>query len=215
MVTTTYFPALRGYKFGLGHAYFLNPNCVGADWLRQFTASQPFQCVTITIMNGWRRWTLEFILHHHHRTLAFESWVMKILVHGPYISYQDRAGRDWFSHFTASQPFQSLFISILNGLTWLRLVYGHRNGHNNLFSSSERVQIWIGPCLLFEPKLCGCWLIEAIHSIPTIPMCHYNYNEWLEKVDIGIHPPPPSSHSGFWVMGDENFGAWTLHFIPR
>ena len=35
---------------------------------------------------------MEFI-HHRHHTLAFESRVMKILVHGPYISYQDRACR--------------------------------------------------------------------------------------------------------------------------
>ena len=142
-------------------------------------------------MNGWRRWRLEFILHNRHHTPAFESLVMKILVHGPYISYQDRACRDWFSHFTASQPFQSLFTSIMNGLTWLRLVYGHRNGHHNLFSSSERVQIWLGPCLLFEPRLCGCWLIQAIHSIPTLPMYNYAYNEWLEKVETGTHPPQP------------------------
>ena len=73
-----------------------------------------------------------------------------------------------------------------------------------------------GPsCLLFEPRLCGCWLFQAIHSIPTLPMCHYKYNEWLEKVETGIHPPKLSPHPGFWVAGDENFGAWPLHFIPR
>ena len=146
---------------------------------------------------------------------AFESRVMKSLVHGPYISYQDRACRDWFCHFTASPPFQSLFTSIMNGLTWLRLVYGHRNGRHNLFSKSERVQIWLAAhCLLFEPRLCGCWLIQAIHSIPTIPIYHYKYNEWLEKVETGIHHPQPSPHPGFWVAGDENFGAWPLHFTP-
>ena len=114
-VTTTYFPALRGYKFGLAHTYFSHPVCVCTDWFMQFTASQPFQCVIISIMNGWRRWRLEFILHNCHHTLAFESRVMKILVHGPSISYQDRACADWFSHFAASQPFQSLFISMMKG----------------------------------------------------------------------------------------------------
>ena len=115
-VTTTYFPALRGYKFGLAHhTYFSNPGCVCTDWFMQFTASQPFQCVIISIMNGWRRWRLEFILQNRPHTPAFESPVMKISVPGPYISYQPWACAEWFSHFTASQPFQSLFISMMNG----------------------------------------------------------------------------------------------------
>eukprot|EP00956_Cyclotella_meneghiniana_P034207 scaffold102438_cov38-Cyclotella_meneghiniana.AAC.1 len=50
---------------------------------------------------------------------------------------------------------------------------------------------------LFTPRLSDFGLIQAIHSIPTIQMSHYEYNEWLEKVEIGIHPPQPSSHSGF------------------
>ena len=153
MVTTTYFPALRGYKVGLAHAYISNPDCVRLEWFRQFTASQPFQYIIISIMDGWRRWRLEFILYNRHHTPAFELPLMKILVHGPYISYQDRACRDSFSHFTASPPFQSLFTSIMNGLTWLRLVYGHRNGHHNLFSSSERVQIWLGAVLTFRTQI--------------------------------------------------------------
>ena len=134
----------------------------------------------------------------------WKFWCM--MVPSPYISYQDRACRDWFSHFTSSQPFQSLYISIMNGLTWLRLVYGRWNDHHNLFSSSERVQIWLGPHLLFAPRLCVYWLIHAIHSIPTLPMYHYMYNEWLEKVEIGIHPPEPSPHPCFWVAGGESLG---------
>ena len=59
----------------------------------------------------------------------------------------------------------------------------------------------------FAPRLSVHWLIQAIHSIPTLPMCHYKYNERLEKVEIGIHPPQPSPHSGFWVAGGENFSS--------
>ena len=88
MVTTTYFPALRGYKFGMAHTYFSNPDCVYTHLFRQFTASQPFQCLIISIMNGWRKWRLEFILHNGHHTPAFESQVVKVSVPGPYISYQ-------------------------------------------------------------------------------------------------------------------------------
>ena len=82
------------------------------------------------------------------------------------------------------------------------------------FSSSERVQIWLDPSLLLEPRLCVHWLIHAIHSIPTLPMCHYKYNEWLEKVEIGIHPPQLSLHPSFWVAGGESFSTRPLHFIP-
>ena len=83
MVTTIYFPALRGYKFCFAHTYFSHPDCVCTDWFRQFTASQPFQCIIISIMNGWRRWRLEFILHNLHHTPAFESQVVKILAEFP------------------------------------------------------------------------------------------------------------------------------------
>eukprot|EP00956_Cyclotella_meneghiniana_P010671 scaffold14920_cov78-Cyclotella_meneghiniana.AAC.1 len=38
---------------------------------------------------------------------------------------------------------------------------------------------------------------RPIHSIPSLPMCHYKYNEWLEKVEIRIHPQQPSPHPGF------------------
>ena len=46
-------------------------------------------------------------------------------------------------------------------------------------------------------------------------MCHYKYNERLEKVEIGIHPPQPSPHSGFWVAGGESFRTRPLCFTPR
>ena len=44
-------------------------------------------------------------------------------------------------------------------------------------------------------------------------MCHYKYDEWLEKVEIGIHPPQLSPHPGFWVASGESFGTMPLHFI--
>ena len=86
-----------------------------------------------------------------------------------------------------------------------------------LFMSGYKLNFaFLFPNPLFAPRLCQYWLVHAIHSIPTLPMCHYKYNEWLEKVEIGIHPPQPSPpHPGFWVRGDENFGAWPLHFTPR
>ena len=47
-------------------------------------------------------------------------------------------------------------------------------------------------------------------------MCHHKHNEWFEKVEVGIHTPPPSAHPGFWVTGCEKLSSpWSLHFTPR
>ena len=80
-------------------------------------------------------------------------------------------------------------------------------------------QLWeginlLGPYLLFAPRLCVYRLIHAIHSIPTLPMCHYKCNEWLEKVEIGIHPPQLSPHPGFWVIEGEHFDIRPLSITP-
>ena len=29
-------------------------------------------------------------------------------------------------------------------------------------------------------------LIQEVHIISTLPTSHYKYNEWLEKVEIGV-----------------------------
>eukprot|EP00956_Cyclotella_meneghiniana_P041422 scaffold226360_cov26-Cyclotella_meneghiniana.AAC.1 len=41
------------------------------------------------IIDGSPRLRLEFIIHNHHTTLAFELWVATILAPEPYVSYQD------------------------------------------------------------------------------------------------------------------------------
>ena len=173
MATTTCFLVASGYKFGLSQTYFSPQDWVCTDWFRQFTASQPFQCVIISIMNGWRRWRLEFTLHNHHHTLLFESQRVKILALGPYVSHQVWACTDWISHFISAQPFQSLIISIMNDCTRLRLVYDHWDSHHKPFSGYEWVQIWLDPYLLFAPRLSVYWLIQTIHSIPTLPIFHH------------------------------------------
>ena len=80
---------------------------------------------------------------------------------------------------------------------------------------SAWVQIWLGPNPLFAPRLSVYWLIQAIHSISTLPKCHQKYNERLEKVEIGIHPPQPSPHSNFWVEGGEIWiqGPYVSHQV--
>ena len=40
--------------------------------------------------------------------------------------------------------------------------------------------------LRFTPRWSMFGLIQEFHSISTLPTSHYKYNEWLEKVEIGI-----------------------------
>ena len=119
---------------------------------KSFTASQPFQCLITSIMNGCARLRFEFIKYNNHHTLPFELRVVTISREGPYVSYQD------------------------------------------------------GVCLKWS---------QEFHSISTLPMSHYKYNEWLCKVEIWIHHVKPSPHLNFCVVSGENFGSRPLRFTPR
>ena len=54
-----------------------------------FSASQPFQCLIVSIIKGFEGLRLEFTLHNYHHTLTFYSQVVKILAPGPYVSHQE------------------------------------------------------------------------------------------------------------------------------
>ena len=73
----------------------------------------------------------EFIRYNHHHTPAFESQVVTGLVlQGPYVSHHDGVIMDSFKTLTASQPFQCLNISIMNGFAWFRfesIMYYHHH----------------------------------------------------------------------------------------
>ena len=131
MVTTMCFWGASGVKVGLASVHFSHQDCVSLDRSKQFTASQPFHSLTNGISNGFALLRFEFILHNHNHTPTFESWVVTTLPPVPYIPHQDGACLDWFSHFIASQPFQSIIISMMNGWRRLRLVCGLWNGHHH------------------------------------------------------------------------------------
>ena len=78
-----------------------------------------------------------------------------------------------------------------------------------------KVQSCVGPCPLFTPRLSEFGLIWAIHSISTLLISCYKYNEWFCKVEIWVHHVQPSPHPGFWVMGGVDFGFRPLRFTPR
>ena len=75
--------------------------------------------------------------------------------------------------------------------------------------------MWPDPHPLFTPRSSVFGLIQAVHSSLTLPTSHSKYNEWLYKVEIGIHclkwSPQPVFES--WVGTNV---AWsTLLFTPR
>ena len=62
------------------------------DWLSLdlftlFTSAGPFQCLIISMMNGWIRLRLDIIVHKHHHTQVFESQVVRITVPDPYMNH--------------------------------------------------------------------------------------------------------------------------------
>ena len=98
MVTTTCFLVMSGYKFGLAQPHFSHPDWLCSDWFRQFTASQPFQYLIISIMNGWTRLRFEFIMYNHHhspRLLSHGWWQDQLQYPTPYISHKDCVCLDW------------------------------------------------------------------------------------------------------------------------
>ena len=125
MVVTMCFSVMDGTKVGLPVFHFWHQDSVSLDWFRQFTPSQPFQYLIISIINGFARLRFEFITYNHHHTLAFESWVVaRSAPVVPYIWHQECVFSDWFKQMTAYLPFQLLIISIMNSWRRLRLVCG-------------------------------------------------------------------------------------------
>ena len=69
---------------------------------------------------------VEIWIHHAQPSPLPGFWVVggdKIGSRVPYFSHQDGVCLDWFKNITASQPFQHLSWSIINGWRWLRLLY--------------------------------------------------------------------------------------------
>ena len=75
--------------------------------------------------------------------------------------------------------------------------------------------MWLDPHPLLTPRLSVFGLIQAFDSSLTLPTSHYQYNKWLDRVEIGNHYAYPSLHTDFWVMGGDNFGSKSLLFTPR
>ena len=70
--------------------------------------------------------------------------------------------------------------------------------------------------LRFTPRWSMFGLIQEVHSISTLPTPHYKYDEWLEKVEIGIWALKRSPQRVFQSRVGSQL-AWPLCplFTPR
>ena len=73
MVTTMCFPVTDGAKVDLPVFHFSPWDWVSLNWLGQFTASQPFQYIIISMMNGYARLRFEFIMYNNHHAPALSN----------------------------------------------------------------------------------------------------------------------------------------------
>ena len=107
---------------------------VFSGWLKNITASQPFQLLIIGIMNGWIRWRLGVGSKMVTTTwFAVKDGVKKLACgHRPLFTPRYSVSLDWVGQFTASQPFQYLIISIMNGWTRFRFEFIMYNHHHIL-----------------------------------------------------------------------------------
>ena len=67
----------------------------------------------------------------------------------------------------------------------------------------------------FTAELWTIGQVDASHSSWTVPMSHFKYNEWWDKVEIGIHSLQWSPQAQFWVMGGEIFSLRSPHFTAE
>ena len=179
-----------GVKVGLALVHFSHQDWVSLDWFGQFTASQLFNSVTISMMNGFARLRFEFIIHNKLHTLAIESRVVAILAPVPFVSHQDGVCLDWFKGFTASQPFQCLIISIMNGWRRLRLVY-----------------------VLYEGRTATCFPVTGGVKVGMALVHHFSHQDWVSLDWFGQITASQPFHSLTISIMNDYFARLRFEFI--
>eukprot|EP00956_Cyclotella_meneghiniana_P029839 scaffold73518_cov50-Cyclotella_meneghiniana.AAC.1 len=92
------------------------------------TAATPFQYLFMGIMNGGRRFRLDFIIHNGQHQLVFQSGKDdNFVLNSPLL-------------MTAAAPFQYLFMGIMNGGRGLRLEFIIHNGQHQLMTAAAPFQ---------------------------------------------------------------------------
>ena len=87
--------------------YVSHQDGVCLDSFKYFTACQPFQLLIISIMNGWIRWRLLYVLYNGNHNVVFshgrgQSWLACIPLLTPRFS---KFGLIWAIHSISTRPF--------------------------------------------------------------------------------------------------------------
>ena len=143
------------------------------DWFKQFTSAWPFQCLTISIINGQRRLRLVSGLWNGRHNLFLshgqgQSWLGLCPIFTPRLS---DFGLDHAIHISSTLPISHHWYN-----KWLS------NVGNGIHcpQSSAQPNFWVkdgdnfgSRPLRFIPKWRMIGLIQAIHISLTLPMSHH------------------------------------------
>ena len=119
----------------------------------------------------------------------------------PHFAHQFCEYLDMSTHITAVWLFQCTTMGIMNGQTGLRLEIIAYNAHCKL-----TFEAWVG--IYFWLTSSSLWVFGYVHSYQsclTVPIYHYGYNGWSDRVEIGIHCLQCSLQSDFWVISGDIF----------
>ena len=120
--------------------------------------------------------------------------------------------------FIATQPFQCIIVGITHGCARLRFEFIIHNHHHTLMDLESWVTTTLAPVPHFshqDARWSMFGLILQFHSISTLPNSHYNYNEWLGKVEIGMWALKWSLQGDFeMLVGSSRLGTCPLS-TPR
>ena len=159
------------------------------NWFNNFTASQPFQCLIIGIMNGFARLRMMvYVLYYDHHNAFPVTGGVKVVLPVIHFWHQDWVSLDWFGQFTDSisnLPFSDHMYNEWFSMVEIWIHHPQPMPHPG-FGVTGGDDFGSSSTLRFTPRWSMFGLIQGFHSISTLPMSHHKYNEWFEKVEIGI-----------------------------
>ena len=143
-------------------------------WIGNFMASQPFQSIITSIMNGWRSW--DWVVGSETVTTTCFGWRLGVKLASVLYSTFTQRLRDfgWFRHFTASQLFQCIIVSMMNACARLRLEsFTHVHHHTPAYELRVGTILVEGPTYIsYKDGICF-GLNWELNGISTLPIYHY------------------------------------------
>ena len=168
-----------GDNFGSRPLYISHQDGVFLDWFRNFTASQPFISLTISIMMIGQSWDWMVTLNRVTRTCFGSLLGLKLAWPVFHFWHQDWVSLDGFGQSTACHPLQCLIVSMMNGCARLRFeinMYYHQH--------TPDFELWVAtisapvPYVSHQYGVCLDWLWNFIASHPFQPLIISMMNGW-------------------------------------